>query len=265
MAEEECIFNGKAGGGESEDSDDDLAFLCGVGDGEFANIESDDEEEEIPMPTPKTIERVDITSLTPEVFEEKFAKTCTPVILTGAADVMPMGFLDLLLEAHGDRYLPLDFDKNTLVKLNDFCKFEDKQLLRSYVRNLHVSLWFPDLLKHVTFPSVFGYNYLVETDNSYPKEYHNWYELFINTNKCVGFPFLHRDTCHTHAFTMQLQGTKQFWMFPLSDSQYLYPSSESLNALKYWLTNSPAYRYWNRGTPQQHSIQEHSRRESRST
>lgn len=67
--------------------------------------------------------------------------------------------------------------------------------MRSYVRNLHVSKWFPDLLQHISFPSVFGYNYLAETDNNYPEEYHNWYELFINTRKCVGFPFLHRDTC----------------------------------------------------------------------
>ena len=35
------------------------------------------------------------------------------------------------------------------------------------------------------------------------------FELFISNRECVGFPFLHKDMCATHAMSMQVQGIKR--------------------------------------------------------
>jgi hypothetical protein len=34
----------------------------------------------------------------------------------------------------------------------------------------------------------------------------SWFELFLSSRECAGFPFLHRDMCSTHAFSMQIEG-----------------------------------------------------------
>ena len=55
-----------------------------------------------------------------------------------------------------------------------------------------------------------------------PRRRDGWFELFVNHPEGAGFPFLHRDTCHVHAVSMQIQGRK-FVMFPPEDARYLYP------------------------------------------
>ena len=49
-----------------------------------------------------------------------------------------------------------------------------------------------------------------------------WFELFVCRRECAGFPFLHRDACRTHAYSLQLEGSKRFTLFPPDDARYLY-------------------------------------------
>ena len=43
-------------------------------------------------------------------------------------------------------------------------------------------------------------------DGSHPQGWSSWFELFLSSRECAGFPFLHRDMCSTHAFSMQIEG-----------------------------------------------------------
>ena len=101
-------------------------------------------------------------------------------------------------------------------------------LLRSrYLRNLQMREWFPEEARACRLPECFGANALeddAKTPGALPDAWRDgWFELFVNHPEGAGFPFLHRDTCHVHAVSMQIQGRKRFVMFPPEDARYLYP------------------------------------------
>lgn len=52
------------------------------------------------------VERINKTSLTPEIFFHKYQKDGTPVVITGLLDSMPVWDLDFLCEKLGDREYP---------------------------------------------------------------------------------------------------------------------------------------------------------------
>ena len=100
--------------------------------------------------------------------------------------------------------------------------------LRSrYLRNLQMREWFPEEARACHLPECFGANALedvAKTPGALPAAWRDgWFELFVNHPEGAGFPFLHRDTCHVHAVSMQIQGRKRFVMFPPEDARYLYP------------------------------------------
>ncbi len=53
-------------------------------------------------------------------------------------------------------------------------------------------------------------------------------ELYIGGNG-RGFPVLHWDGYHTHAFLMQFYGRKEFYVYGPEQTQFLYPSKDSPN------------------------------------
>lgn len=56
------------------------------------------------------VERIDKTSLTPDIFFQKYQKDGIPVVLTGLLDSMPVWDLDFLCEKLGDRQYPFRFN-----------------------------------------------------------------------------------------------------------------------------------------------------------
>ena len=114
------------------------------------------------------------------------------------------------------------------VRLGDYLSFSNKELNKKYCRSLHTCEWFPEENKLLKFPPIFGANYLHEPGKGFPKVlllvlqqfivagndskmdqgWSSWFELFISSRECEGFPFLHRDMCSTHAFSMQIEGAQ---------------------------------------------------------
>ena len=98
-------------------------------------------------------------------------------------------------------------------------------LRRKYLRNLQMTEWFPDEAASLRLPEMFGPNALHDRDAvpSCPDNWRRWFELFVCHPECAGFPFLHRDTCHVHAASMQICGRKRFTLFHPDDAPFLYP------------------------------------------
>ena len=86
--------------------------------------------------------------------------------------------------------------------------------------------WFPDEASKLRLPALFGPNALADETKTpgCPPSWRRWFELFVVHPECTGFPFLHRDTCHVHAASMQIHGRKRFTLFHPDDAPFLYPA-----------------------------------------
>ena len=83
-----------------------------------------------------------------------------------------------------------------------------RMLREKYLRNLQMVEWFPEEAAGLRLPDIFGPNMLHDADKvpTCPPNWRRWFELFVCHPECRGFPFLHRDTCHVHAASMQISG-----------------------------------------------------------
>ena len=86
-----------------------------------------------------------------------------------------------------------------------------------YLRHISVHRNLPDLLPHLRQPAEFGPNWAAS----------RWLdrlggpELFLG-QKGTGFGYVHQDHASVHVGFVQLQGEKEFVLFPPSDGPYLY-------------------------------------------
>eukprot|EP00729_Bicosta_minor_P008673 gene8673-28577_t len=160
-------------------------------------------------------------------------KDIVPVPAVLLDENMPSQLTAAYLAAnYGDKVVPLDINspQQNLVKLGDFLQFQEEDTRnKQYLRNLHIPRWFPEEAASMSTPAVLGVNLLADPARTprCPPEWRNWCELFVSTKECKGFPVLHTDVCHIHAFSMQIQGTKRFTIFAPSDSPYLYTQAPS--------------------------------------
>jgi len=201
-------------------------FIGLLGEAFTEHFDNEDPSEETVKKEPVRVPRIAYDSLTPEEFASKYSATNTPVILGDAFTVVPMHLnLQYWAEHHGHKPVPLDLGtpSEKVVRFGDFLEGSDPDLVHRYCRSLHTFDWFPKENRTLSLPGVFGHNYLAATDKGYPGGWHKWFELFINSRECQGFPFLHVDMCATHAYSLQVQGIKRFHLFPPSDSEFLYP------------------------------------------
>mmetsp|Transcript_2255 Transcript_2255/g.3824 ORF Transcript_2255/g.3824 Transcript_2255/m.3824 type:complete len:368 (+) Transcript_2255:120-1223(+) len=174
------------------------------------------------------VPRVALDEISPETFRKMFLLARRPVVLVDRrATCVPMHITtEYLQKHHGSREIPLGFGGPSQQKavLSDFLAFDDEALKGQYLRNLQMEHWFPDEAKHLKLPAVLGPNLLADEMRTphVSATWRNWFELFVCSHHCAGFPFLHQDTCHVHAIGMQIQGCKRYIMFPPEDSRFLY-------------------------------------------
>mmetsp|Transcript_3780 Transcript_3780/g.5289 ORF Transcript_3780/g.5289 Transcript_3780/m.5289 type:complete len:294 (+) Transcript_3780:36-917(+) len=96
---------------------------------------------------------------------------------------------------------------------------------KAYLRNQQLrDLLPPDEFVRLRFPlSALGQNALSQAVETLPEAWRQWFELFLLPAHSQGYPFLHKDVCETHAFSMQLFGAKRFTLYPPNNSTFLYP------------------------------------------
>jgi len=185
--------------------------------------------------------RVALDGLSMQRFRESFLRPRVPVVLFqgekafgNACDSLRLAQETLctaaLAQGFGHLQVPLDAG-DARVRLSTFLealagpKEEEAPLSRRYLRNLHLSEWFPGLARQLRLPTAFGPNFLHNEARTpgVPEAWRNWFELFICGANNDGFPFFHQDTCHVHAVAMQLQGRKRFLLAEPSASDFLVP------------------------------------------
>eukprot|EP00037_Helgoeca_nana_P002723 m.35738 g.35738 ORF g.35738 m.35738 type:complete len:352 (+) comp12802_c2_seq1:125-1180(+) len=176
------------------------------------------------LPSWFPIQRIDSLSIDTLTFRDKFCRA--PVILTGC-DVPRHLTPEYLADTYGKTTVPVEINsaKQRMVLLADYLSFRDPGLSAMYLRNLHMCRWFPDEVAALIVPPCMGIDLLTDPKQTpgLPDEWRHWFELFVSTPSCPGFPVLHVDVCSIHAFSMQLHGVKRFTFFPPGDSPRLYP------------------------------------------
>jgi hypothetical protein len=91
-----------------------------------------------------------------------------------------------------------------------------------YLRNLLIADWAPELLQDILpMPACTTPNWL-SSKLFHDRETTTAIELYIG-GAGASFPVLHYDGMHTHAFLMQLHGTKEYVAYAPDQAKYLYP------------------------------------------
>lgn len=165
-------------------------------------------------------------------FAREYLSPGKPVILTDALTrwkAMSTWTLESLAARFPDRRVPFKYGDLTLT-LGEFIP----QVLAStpekpapYLTNLPIAEHLPELLSEISpLPEIFFPNW-AERTFLHPRirrdmRRGSMLELYIG-GPGGNFPILHWDGMSTHAFLMQIAGIKQYWVWPPSDSEYLYP------------------------------------------
>ena len=219
----------------ANDSEDEaLEDLFGFNLNDCTGCDDSDDDASCAPHVPKrrvgiAVERVAASSLSCAEFAARYSRPGVPVVLTGCAEGAHLT-VDWWLAHHGDREVPLDVNSGGQVTcpLGAFLRGERHRT--KYLRNLHLGDWFPGAADDVGLPAAMGENHLADeakTPGNVPHTWRTWLELFICFEDCAGFPFLHRDICHTHAYSLQIEGEKEFTLFAPDDARYVYVNGQS--------------------------------------
>ena len=172
--------------------------------------------------------------LTPAYLRDTYGTKRVPLDVTGPdrRDVLLRDFIEQLVRAE-----PLEEEEGGVddAEAGLVCEAQrrasgdraegSEDLRGRYMRNLQMAEWFPEEAETLRLPAIFGDNMLHDLEKvpSCPANWRKWFELFVCHPTCKGFPFLHRDTCHVYAASMQISGRKRFTMFHPDDGPFLYP------------------------------------------
>lgn len=160
-------------------------------------------------------------------FVTRYLRTLTPVILTDALEAWPARSkwtLSFFRERYGSRKVSVDGADYGLADLLDRIERSTVEAPAPYLRNLLIADWAPELLDDIrplpahTRPNWFDSRLFPERPSL------TAIELYIG-GAGAAFPTLHYDNLHTHAYLMQLAGTKEYVFYSPDQTRWLYPRS----------------------------------------
>lgn len=182
-----------------------------------------------------TVERR--SGLTYDEFAGQYLRPLRPVVFTDATRNWPAlsrWTPDFFRQQFGTREINVWRDRRYTVKeLIDLVETSSPQKPAPYLRNEYLADIFPEVLNDVEpCPECLSHNWLSE---KFPSA-----KLETLLTRCAlpeiyiggvggGFPFLHYDLYHTHAFLSQVYGRKLFVMYSPDQSHLLYQNPNTSN------------------------------------
>ncbi|MEK0450749.1 MAG: hypothetical protein RL088_3017 [Verrucomicrobiota bacterium] len=174
--------------------------------------------------------------ISPRDFYRDYMQANRPVVLTDLLDGWPaLGKWspEMFAERWPDKTFEIDGKSWRLADLIDAVMASDPANPAPYLRNQVLKEHFPELIDDIRPES--GYFHPNWMERSYRNAvfrelFHRGsaIELYIGGNG-RGFPVLHWDGYHTHAFLMQFYGRKEFFVYGPEQSAFLYPREDCPN------------------------------------
>jgi cupin-like protein len=167
------------------------------------------------------------SGLSQRAFITEYLHPLKPVILTDALEHWPAKSrwtLAFFRAQYGSRTVKVDGVQYVLSDLLDLIERSTPERPAPYLRNLSIEDWAPELLADIeplppqTQPNWFDNRWFPEKPSLTSRE------LYIG-GAGAEFPTLHYDNLHTHAFLMQLAGSKEYVAYSPDQGPWLYPQT----------------------------------------
>lgn len=158
-----------------------------------------------------------------------------PVLIPGAVpqwQALTRWTPEYFKQRFGDRLLKLDKEYR-VADLADLIACSDTDCPAPYLHAQHLKHTFPELLDDIAplpqylFPQWLD-DYYVPANVRARLNDHSSAEIFFG-GKSAGFPFLHYDDLHYHAFSFQIFGQKRFYLYPPDQTPNVYPFPDKPN------------------------------------
>lgn len=165
------------------------------------------------------------SGLTQREFARDYLDPLKPVIVTDAIEhwrAWRKWTPAFFREAYGSRSVTVDGVRRSLSDLLDLIERSNAATPAPYLRNVAIADWAPELLADIQpLPVQIRPNWL--DSPLFPERPSlTSLELYIG-GAGASFPTLHFDNMHTHAFLMQLFGTKEYVVYSPAQTPWLYP------------------------------------------
>lgn len=178
---------------------------------------------------PAALEVDRCAGLTHRDFIDRYLRPLKPVISLDAIaqwPAMSRWTPEFFVQRFGDRTITIDKQDYTFADFMSLVMGSTPERPSPYFRNVLLENWAPELLADIApMPHHTRPNWL--DSRFFPgKSSLTSVELYIG-GKGATFPVLHYDNMHTHAFLMQIYGSKEYVFFPPGQTEYLYPRGGS--------------------------------------
>lgn len=169
-------------------------------------------------------------------FATEYVRPNKPVVISDALQGWPAvgkWTPEFFRDRYSDKEFTIDGQTHRLGEFVDLVLNSSRENPAPYLRNEVLREKFPELVADIN-PRLkyFGPNWMARRFRSREinKELHRGAEIeFYLGGNGRGFPVLHWDGLHTHAFLMQIYGRKQFFVFGPDQTPFLYPQENSRN------------------------------------
>ena len=162
--------------------------------------------------------------LTQREFAGEYLNPLKPVIVTdaiehwGARRWTPAFFRDM----YGSRRVTVDGADYQLSDLLDLIERSNASKPAPYLRNVRIDEWAPELLAGIQPLPLHAQPNWLDSRLFPERPSPTSLELYIG-GAGASFPTLHFDNMHTHAFLMQLYGSKEYVVYSPAQTPWLYP------------------------------------------